>query len=170
MAVRGKLTDRRRMHYRVGAKMSWVELDRIVSEEALRDDDIRRRVEESGRPLRSHAAGMSDDDLLAKLRGLGVDADREKLVKLCDGALSAEEVVSERLGLHDSDADWAWICLTELWQRWWPEKACLEAQACAAMRRIPSMMAANGVTLPGPARPGRPRPTMGCHASEPDEP
>jgi hypothetical protein len=69
---------------------------------------------------------MSDDDLLAKLCGLGVDADREKLAGLCDGALSAEEVVSERLGLHDWDADWAWICLTELWQRWWPEKACLE--------------------------------------------
>jgi SEC-C motif len=109
-----------------GVKMSWVELDRIVSEEIVRDDDIRRRVAASGRPLRSHATGMSDDDLLAKLCGLGVDADREKLAGLCDGALSAEEVVSGRLGLHDWDADWAWICLTELWQRWWPEKACLE--------------------------------------------
>ena len=109
-----------------GVKMSWVELDRIVSEEIVRDDDIRRRVAASGRPLRSHATGMSDDDLLAKLCGLGVDADREKLAGLCDGALSAEEVVSERLRLHDWNADWAWICLTELWQRWWPEKACLE--------------------------------------------
>jgi hypothetical protein len=62
-----------------GVRMSWVELDRIVSEEIVRDDDIRCRVAESGRPLRSHATGMSDDDLLAKLRGLGVDADREKL-------------------------------------------------------------------------------------------
>ena len=34
-----------------GVKMSWVELDRIVSEEILRDDGIRRRVAESGRPL-----------------------------------------------------------------------------------------------------------------------
>ena len=109
-----------------GVKMSWVELDRIVSEEIVRDDGIRRRAAESGRPLRSRATGMSDDDLLAKLCGLGVDADREKLARLCEGALSAEEVVSERLGLHDWDADWAWICLTELWQRWWPEKACLE--------------------------------------------
>ena len=97
--------------------MSWVELDRIVSEEIVRDDDIRRRVAESGRLLRSHATGMSDDDLLAKLCGLGVDADREKLAGLCDGALSAEEVVSERLRLYDWDADWAWICLTELWRR-----------------------------------------------------
>src|SRR5208282_1171570 len=92
-----------------GVKMSWVELDRIVSDEILRDDDTRRRIAESGRPLRSDATGMSDDDLLAKLRGLGVAADREKLAGLCDGALSAEEVVTERLGLHDWDADWAWI-------------------------------------------------------------
>lgn len=50
---------------------------------------------------------MSDDDLLAKLRSLGVDADREKLAKLCDGALSTEQVVSERFGSRDWDADWA---------------------------------------------------------------
>jgi preprotein translocase subunit SecA len=43
-----------------GVKMSWAELDRVVSEEILRDDDIRRRVAESGRPLRSHATGMSE--------------------------------------------------------------------------------------------------------------
>jgi len=75
--------------------------------EFLRNDGIRRRIAESGRPLRSHATGMSDGDLLAKLRGLGMDADREKLAELCDGALSAEQVVSERLGLHDWDVDWA---------------------------------------------------------------
>jgi hypothetical protein len=58
--------------------MSQVALDRIVSKESLRDDDIRRRVAESGRPLRSHATGMSDDDLLAKLRGLGVEPIRRR--------------------------------------------------------------------------------------------
>jgi hypothetical protein len=42
-------------------KMSWVELDGIVSEEIV-----------------------CDDDLLAKLRGLGVDADREKLAASLD--------------------------------------------------------------------------------------
>ncbi len=59
-------------------KVSWAELDRVVSEEILRDDGIRRRVAESGRPLRSHATAMSDDDLLAKLRGLGVDTDHSQ--------------------------------------------------------------------------------------------
>ena len=80
-----------------GVKMSRVELDRIVTAEIARDNDIRRH----------------------------------------DGALSAEEVVSERLRLHDWDAGWAWICLTELWQRWWPEKACLmgaDGVPCLALR------------------------------------
>jgi hypothetical protein len=36
-----------------GVKMSWAALDRIVSEEIARDDGIRRRVAESGRPLRT---------------------------------------------------------------------------------------------------------------------
>lgn len=107
-------------------KLSWVALDRIVSKEALSDEAIRRQLEQNARPLRSHTASMGDEDLLAKLRGLGVDADREKLAKLCEGALSAEEVVSERLRLHGWDADWAWICLVALWERWWPDKMCLE--------------------------------------------
>ena len=81
-------------------KMSWVTLDRIVSKEALSDEVIRRQLEQNARPLRSHTASMGDEDLLAKLRGLGVDSDREKLAKLYEGALAAEEVVSERLRLH----------------------------------------------------------------------
>jgi hypothetical protein len=106
--------------------MSWVTLDRIVTEKSLSDEAIRRQLEQNARPLRSHAAGMGDEDLLARLHGLGADADREKLANLCEGALSAEEVVSERLGLLDWDADWAWICLVTLWERWWSDKVCLE--------------------------------------------
>jgi hypothetical protein len=81
--------------------MSWVELDGIVSEEIVRDDDIRRRVAASGRPLRSHATGMSDDDLLAKLRGLGVDADREKLAGSLDQSI---EVTPRDGGTHPAAA------------------------------------------------------------------
>jgi len=84
-----------------GVKMSWVELDGIVSEEIVRDDDIRRRVAASGRPLRSHATGMSDDDLLAKLRGLGVDADREKLAASLDQSV---EVTPRDGGTHPAAA------------------------------------------------------------------
>jgi mRNA-degrading endonuclease RelE of RelBE toxin-antitoxin system len=78
-------------------KLSWVTLDRIVSKEALSDEAIRRQLEQNARPLRSHTASMGDEDLLVKLRGLGVDADREKLAKLCEGALPAATALHEHL-------------------------------------------------------------------------
>jgi hypothetical protein len=110
-------------------KMSWVTLDRICREEA-RADDIGRMVESTGRPLRSSAEHLSDEELLEKLRGFGVDLDRAGLEKLCEGALSAEEVarpLQDRRGIgRDGQADWIWICLVSLWERWWPDKVCLE--------------------------------------------
>jgi hypothetical protein len=110
-------------------KMSWVTLDRICREEA-RAADIRRMVESTGRPLRSSAEHLSDEELLEKLRGFGVDLDRVGLEKLCEGALSAEEVarpLQDRRGIGgDGQADWIWICLVSLWERWWPDKVCLE--------------------------------------------
>ncbi len=45
-----------------------------------------------GRPLRSSAEPLSDDELLAKLRDFGLDVDRDGVERLCAGALSAEEV------------------------------------------------------------------------------
>jgi len=110
-------------------KMSWVTLDRICREEA-RADDIGRMVERTVRPLRSSAEHLSDEELLEKLRGFGVDLDRAGLEKLCEGALSAEEVarpLQEGRGIgRDGQADWIWICLVSLWERWWPDKVCLE--------------------------------------------
>jgi len=104
-------------------------LDRICREEA-RADDIRRMVESTGRPLRSSAEHLSDEELLEKLRGFGVDLDRAGLEKLCEGALSAEEVarpLQGRRGIgRDGQADWIWVCLVSLWERWWPDKVCLE--------------------------------------------
>jgi hypothetical protein len=110
-------------------KMSWVTLDRICGEEA-RAGDIGRMVESTGRPLRSSAEHLSDEELLEKLRGFGVDLDRAGLEKLCEGALSAEEVarpLQDGRGIgRDGQADWIWICLVSLWERWWPDKVCLE--------------------------------------------
>ena len=84
----------------------------------------------SGRPLRSNAEPLTDADLLDKLRSFGIDLDREGLSKLCEGALSAEEVACELLDSHglgdDVEADWIWISLVTLWQRWWPDRVCLE--------------------------------------------
>jgi hypothetical protein len=110
-------------------KISWVTVDRFCQEEADAKEDIRRELERTGKPLRSSADSLSDDELLAKLRNLGVDVDRDGVERLCAGALSAEEVakpIVDKLDLDDMTVDWVWICLLALWQRWRPDRACLE--------------------------------------------
>lgn len=110
--------------------MSWVTIDRICQEEADGKERVRRDLGRAGKPLRSSAEALSDDELLAKLRDFGLDADRDGVERLCAGALSAEEVaetVINKLGLGDDVlVDWVWISLLALWQRWWPDRPCLE--------------------------------------------
>ena len=111
-------------------KISWVTIDRFCQEEADGSEDIRRDLKRTGKPLRSSADPLSDDELLTKLRDLGLDVDRDGVERLCAGALSAEEVarpIGDKLGLGDDiKVDWVWICLLALWQRWWPDRVCLE--------------------------------------------
>ena len=110
-------------------KMSWVTLDRICQEQVDKDG-VRRELVRNGRPLRSSADPLSDDELLAKLRDFGLDVDRDGVGRLCAGALSAEEVagpIVDKLKLADDmTVDWVWISLLALWQRWWPDRLGLE--------------------------------------------
>ena len=108
--------------------MSWVTLDRIC-QERVDKDGVRLELVRNGRPLRSSADSLSDDELLAKLRDLGLDVDRDGVERLCAGALSAEEVarpIVDKLKLDDMTVNWVWISLLALWQRWWPDRPGLE--------------------------------------------
>ncbi len=108
--------------------MSWVTLDRIC-QERVDKDGVRLELVRNGRPLRSSADSLSDDELLAKLKDLGLDVDRDGVERLCAGALSAEEVagpITHKLQLDDMTVDWVWISLLALWQRWWPDRPGLE--------------------------------------------
>jgi hypothetical protein len=112
-------------------RMSWVTLDRLCQQQARVDPAIGRMLARSGRPLRSRAEQLTDADLLDKLRSFGIDLDREGLSKLCEDALSAEDVARELRHSHELDdddieTDWIWISLVTLWQRWWPDRVCLE--------------------------------------------
>ena len=86
-----------------------------------------------GWPTRSDAAKLSDEQILEKLQGFGLEVDRAELERLCEGALSAEEVAHPLLDRCGAGAragrpheDWIWLCLLELWRRWWPERVCVE--------------------------------------------
>ena len=98
--------------------MSYVTLDRICQEKVDKEGVLLELVR-NGRPLRSSADALSDDELLAKLKELGLDVDRDGVERLCAGALSAEEVarpVAKKLNLDDMVANWVLDLLAALWQ------------------------------------------------------
>ena len=104
--------------------ISWVAMDRIV--ESKRATDAAYRKQAAGKVLRSDADRLTDGELLAKLRSFGIELDRPSLERLCDQALSAEEIAQpllDRRTYHsrreEMESDWIWVCLSALWQRWW---------------------------------------------------
>jgi hypothetical protein len=111
--------------------ISWVAMDRIV--ERKRATDAVYRKQAAGKVLRSDAKLLTDGDLLAKLRSFGIELDQSALARLCSQALSAEEIAKPLLDqrtFHDKhqqmESDWIWICLSALWQRWFPDQPCFE--------------------------------------------
>jgi hypothetical protein len=114
---------------RAGASLqiSWVTVERWAREKAG------TRGADRGRPYRDDAESLTDTQLLDRLRGFGIELDQAGLQTLCQDALSAQEVASRLINHHLSaaeqgtpDADWVWLAVLTLWQRWWPAKPCLE--------------------------------------------
>jgi hypothetical protein len=111
--------------------ISWVAMDRIVEKQRAADAAYRKQA--AGKVLRSDARLLTDGDLLAKLRSFGIDLDRPSLERLCSQALSAEEIAQPLLDQRtfhgkreQMESDWIWICLSALWQRWFPDQPCFE--------------------------------------------
>jgi len=112
--------------------ISLVAMDRIVERKRAADAGYRKQA--AGKVLRSDAKRLTDSELLSKLSSFGIELDRPSLERLCDQALSAEEIAQPLLdqrtfhGRHEQmESDWIWICLSALWQRWFPDKPSLEA-------------------------------------------
>ena len=106
--------------------ISYISMNRIVEEKAAKDDAYRRMLEQKGRPLLSHGRGMSDAALLAKLRALGLNAERQTLLDMFPRFISAQAMADELVdsapsSIPDFETDWGWIAITCLWERWQPE-------------------------------------------------
>jgi tetratricopeptide (TPR) repeat protein len=74
---------------------------------------------------------LTDDELLARLRSLGLGVDRPSLESLCSQALSVEEVAEGLLEqraspIPNKDLEIVWSCLATLWLRWFPDKPSFE--------------------------------------------
>ncbi|MEI8371292.1 MAG: SEC-C metal-binding domain-containing protein [Planctomycetota bacterium] len=106
--------------------ISYMSINQMVEEQAAKDGDYRAVLGKSGRPLLSHGRTLSDDTLLAKLHSLGLDVQRQRLLDIIPCFISAQEAAEEMIerassSIPDSGADWVWIAITCLWERWQPE-------------------------------------------------
>ena len=106
---------------------SWVAIDRFAEKERAKDAKFRKQ--NADKVLRSDAKPLTDDELLAKLRSFNIELDRPTLEGLCRQALSAEEIATPLLDQRtfrgrraEMQSDWIWVCLTALWQRWFPDQ------------------------------------------------
>ena len=70
--------------------LSYSTVNRIVEEKKAEDPAYRARVEKNERPYLSLARNMSDDELVSKLRQLGLDVGREWLLDTFPRYISAE--------------------------------------------------------------------------------
>ena len=112
-------------------RISFSAVNRMVEQRAARDKEYREKLARNQKPLLSMGRRMSDEALLEKLRSLHLDLDRATLGEWCRTSLSAEELARRlsrwpSLKLAGMDADWLWICLTVLWERWFPQQPSFE--------------------------------------------
>jgi len=70
-------------------------LNRFVEEKIGADPAYRAVIEKNGRPYLSLARSMSDDELLFKLRELGLEAGRERLLDTFPRYISAQAMAHE---------------------------------------------------------------------------
>jgi hypothetical protein len=112
--------------------ISRVAIDRILERKAASSPKYREQV--AGRALRSAAAKLTDDELLARLKVFGIEIDRSWLGQRCREALSAQEIADPlmderhfRTNREKLESDWIWTYLDALWQRWCPEEPSFES-------------------------------------------
>jgi tetratricopeptide (TPR) repeat protein len=110
---------------------SYVAMDRMLENEMASNAELREKA--AGRPIRSLAKPLTDEELVAKLRSFGIDLDRASLGALCNESLSAEEIARPltekcvfRTREEELQGDWIWVCVDALWQRWYPDKPSFE--------------------------------------------
>ncbi|HAM50177.1 MAG TPA: hypothetical protein DCP92_05605 [Nitrospiraceae bacterium] len=112
--------------------ISYITMNRMCEKRLRKDAAFRKKVP-SDRLNISLSAGrrMSDEELLFKLGSFGLEIDRQTLGEWRKGFLSAEAmakwiIAKRNISAEGLEIDWVWICLTVLWERWFPETPSLE--------------------------------------------
>jgi hypothetical protein len=109
-------------------RLSYSALNRIAEQKAAELRAKGKRVPKPGRCVLSDARQLPEDQLLLRLRDLGLEVDPRRLGSLVKKHCSAEEIAREfldqwrpRRGQDEFEGDWCWVALTVLWERWFRE-------------------------------------------------
>jgi len=96
----------------------------------LQEPKLRKELKRQGRGVLSDGRAMSDTQLLEKLHSFNLEIDRTHFETLARRHFSAEGMSDELLkkSRHELEvtADWVWIALACLWERWLPDQPSLE--------------------------------------------
>ena len=113
-------------------RISHAALNRIVEGKMASDSKYKKDLERKKRPVLANGRALSDTELTDMLRSCGISFDRERLDQESRRFLSAENLArswTEEEEFPDGvryPEDWVWICLTVLWERWFPDHPNLE--------------------------------------------
>jgi hypothetical protein len=111
--------------------LSFITINRILEDQAAIDEEIRRKLQRTGRVVLSDGRKLSDDALLAKLRSMDLPVDSERFLALSRTFFSAQDMAESvykrlRQPMQPWGEDWVWIAFTCLWERWQPDRPSLE--------------------------------------------
>jgi len=111
--------------------ISFIAINRIIEDKMSASPYYRKAVEKHNNVVLSDGRKMSDVQLLEKLKSFDVMMDKQKFEQLYKNFLSAEEmsqwiIKKQNLIFERGQDDWIWICLTVLWERWFPGRPSFE--------------------------------------------
>ncbi len=112
--------------------ISYISMNRILEKRAAEDEEIGKLIKRNGKCTLSDGRALSDEALLEKLHSLGIEeANRSWLDQASQSFPSAQalaKAITERsdVEIPDDQADWVWISLVCLWERWFPDHSNFE--------------------------------------------
>ena len=105
-------------------RLSTWAMNRIVEQQIAGDKARQDALRAKGKVLMMDVRNMSVEDILDKLNSIGLRINRVIMSELCIKHISAESLamwLEKDRKLKGFDADWTWLGVRVLWERWFPE-------------------------------------------------
>lgn len=113
-------------------KISPYAVNRFAEQAAADDPRVAQQLAAIGMIRMEDVRALSEEQLLDKLREVGMPIDRVEFERLAEGEISAIAVFDRLIerfrpdfsGTKKFNEDWAWMTCVRLWERWMPRPSC----------------------------------------------